>query len=70
MLVIINYKLSFLMDLTLQIVDFLTALIPKIVTLSAILAAFIPPQTGGTLGVIYNIINRLAFNFKHAVNKS
>ncbi len=51
-----------------KLVTALSDLVPKIIALCAVLAAIVPPQTGGVLGTAYKFLNAVAFNVKYAKN--
>lgn len=55
-----------------NIFDALTNIVPKVVALSSMLAAFIPrPETDESFwGRVHKYINLTAFNFKHAKNSN
>ncbi len=53
-----------------QVLSALMELIPKVIAFCAVLAAIVPPQTGGVLGTAYKFLNAVAFNVKYAKNVS
>jgi len=53
-----------------QVFDALSIFLPKMISFCAIVAAFIPPSSGGFVGMAYKAINYMAFNFNHASNQA
>ena len=51
--------------------DALTNFVPKAIGTASIIAAMLPPpESGGFLGKVHKLVNKIAFNFHHAENKS
>ena len=54
-----------ILNTTSSVIDSLIGLIPKIIALASVTAAFLPPTAPYAV-----LINKLAFNFRHAANKN
>jgi len=52
-----------------QVFDALAVFLPKMISFCAVLAAFMPPLSGGFGGMVYKAVNYMAFNVGHATNQ-